>query len=63
MMNCFCGMIEQQIELNSLSSRDNYQRFSSLQTYNTPQEGLEPEQNHENHENKFILLMITDCEK
>ena len=45
MMNCFCGMAEQQKVFSLISSRDHFQRSSPLQISDKLQAGFEPMQN------------------
>ena len=45
MINCFCGMVDQQKALGLISSWDHCQRFSSSKISNTPRAGFEPKQN------------------
>ena len=45
MMNCFCGMIDQQKAFSLISSWDHYQRSSPSRISDMPQVGFEPAQN------------------
>ena len=45
MMNCFCGMVDQQKAFSLISSRDHCQRFSPLRISDMPRAGFEPAQN------------------
>ena len=45
MMNCFCGMVDQQKAFSLISSRDHCQRFSPSQISDAPRAGFEPAQN------------------
>ena len=44
-MNCFCGMVDQQKAFILISSRDHCQISSPLRVSDTPREGFEPAQN------------------
>ena len=44
-MNCFCGMVDQQKEFSLISSRDHCQGSSPSQISDTPPAGFEPAQN------------------
>ena len=45
MMNCFCGMVDQQKMFSLISNQDHCQRSSPLQISNMPQAGFESVQN------------------
>ena len=45
MINCFCGMVDQQKAFSFISSRDHCQRSPPSWISDTPPAGLEPAQN------------------
>ena len=61
MNNFFCGMVDRQKAFSLISSQDDFQRASLLQTSNTPGAGFKPPQNQNSDfdEWNYAVVMTT----